>query len=229
MAKDTEKQETKTLDELKAENEQLYTQLTNKNQDYMFQLNSRLEELDYDSEKKEYVFNDMFKEIITGQESSIPARRIYGTPTEQADNILGKNVRLPEEEVERSPNHLLYLDGALLMGGLFNLILGISAMRSGGNQVGLLQVILNFLFGGLAVLILTRYAPKPGQTKGLLKYGLATVIVIVGWTTIMATVLSLLDFMNPIIPGGLVLAIGVIALFAKWYFKRKFDIKGTLI
>ena len=36
MSKDTEKQEPKTLDEIKQENEALYTQLTKKNQNYLF-------------------------------------------------------------------------------------------------------------------------------------------------------------------------------------------------
>lgn len=230
MAKDTEKREEKSLNEIKAENKSLYTQLTNKNKDYMFQLNKRLEKLDYSSTKKEYVFNEMLQEIIAAQASSLTARRIYGTVTEQADNILGKNVNMPEDEMEKSPTPLLYLDGALLMGGLFNFINGLSAIRSDAiqSQVGLLQVILNFLLGGLAVLILTKYAPRPGQTKGLLKYGAATVVVIISWVFVMAGILSFLSVINPIMPGYLVLGIGIAALIAKWYFKRKFDIKGTL-
>lgn len=230
MSKDTGKKEPKTLDEIKTENEALYQQLTNKNQNYMFQLNSHLENLEYDEIKKAYVFNSMYHEIIAGQASSIPARKIYGTVTDQADNILGKTVNVDGENGEKSPEKLIYLDGALLMGGLFNAINGLAAMRTDAieAQVGILQVILNFVLGGLAIMLLTRYVPKPGQKKGLLKYGGATVLVIVSWVMLMALLLTVLRPLNPIVPGALVLIIGIAGIAAKFYFKKKLDIKGTI-
>lgn len=219
-----------SLEEIKEENKVYYTQLTNKNEDYMFQLNSRLEEEDYDPVKKTYVFNDMLSEIITAQESHIPARRIYGTVTEQTENILGKNVNLPEGEMERSPTWMLYMDGALLMGGLFGIVNGIATMSSTGDSVGLLQILMNFFIGGLAALVLTKYAPKPGQKKGFLKYILATVGVVFGWVMLLAVVLTLIpDVLNPELPGQLILGIAVVSLAARWYLKKKLDIQGTII
>lgn len=230
MSKDTVKKESKTLDEIKAENEMLYSQLTNKNRNYMFQLNSQLKALDYDETKKAYVFNGMYGEIIAAQASSITARKIYGTVSNQADNILGKKVSMNGEDGEKSSDKLIYLDGALLMGGFFNLLNGFSAMRTTDMQaqVGILQVILNFVLGGLAIMILTRYVPKPGQKKGLLKYAGATMVVIVSWVLLMALILTLLNPINIIVPGAFVLAVGIAGIAAKWYFKKKFDIKGTL-
>ena len=167
MSKDTGKKEPKTIDEIKAENEVLYTQLTNKNQNYMFQLNSQLETLDYDETKKAHVFNKMYDEIIAAQASSITARKIYGTVSDQADNILGKKVNVNGEDGEKSSDKLIYLDGALLMGGFFNVLNGFTAIRSTDMQaqVGIIQVILNFVLGGLAIMLLTRFVPKPGQKK----------------------------------------------------------------
>lgn len=228
MPKDTGKKEPKTLDEIKTENEALYTQLTNKNQNYMFQLNSQLEALDYDETKKAYVFNNMYGEIIAAQASSITARKIYGTVSDQADNILGKKVNVNGEDGEKSSDKLIYLDGALLMGGFFNVLQGFTAMRSMGAQVGIIQVILNFILGGLAIMLLTRFVPKPGQKKGLLKYAGATMVVIVSWTLLMAMLITVLRPLNLIVPGALVLVIGLAGIAAKWYFKKKFDIKGTL-
>lgn len=230
MSKDTENSKPKTFDEIKTENEVLYQQLTKKNQNYLFQLNSQLENLDYDQKKKAYVFNNMLHEIIAGQAVSLTARKIYGKVTDQVDNILGKNVNMNGEDGERSPDKLIYLDGALLMGGLFNLINGLSAMRTDAveAQVGLLQVILNFVLGGLAIMLLTRFVPKPGEKKGFLKYGGATVLVIVSWVTLMALLLTVLRPINPIMPAPLVLLIGAAGIAAKFYFKKKLDIKGTI-
>jgi len=221
--------ETLNLEETRQQNEELYQELTNKNQDYMFQLNSRLEELDYDPVKKAYIFNDMIHEMLTAEESSIPGKRIYGTVTEQADNILGKDVEIPEEEKDKSPLWMRYMDGALLLGGLFSLVNGFGAMQEAGEPVGIFQVLLNFLFGGLAVLALTKYAPKPGQTKGMLKYIGATLGVMFAWVfALTGALLVIPDVINPAIPGGVVLGIGAVALVAKWYLKRKLDIEGTL-
>lgn len=226
---DEEVEETKSLDEIQKENDQLYTQLTNKNQDYIFQLNGRLDEMGYDPTKKEYVFNEMLHEMISAQEESIPAKRIYGTVTEQADNIMGKDVDLPEEEQDKSPTWMLYMDGALLMGGLFGLVNGIATWTTPSEAVGLLQIIMNFLIGGLAVLVLTKYAPKQGQTKGLFKYILATIGIMFFWVIVITFVLALIPpLLNPAIPGPAIIAIAVIALLARWYLKRKLDIQGTI-
>jgi len=220
---------TLNLEETRKQNEELYQELTNKNQDYMFQLNSRLEELDYDPVKKTYIFNDMLHEMLTAEESSIPGKRIYGTVTEQADNILGKDVEIPEEEKEKSPLWMRYMDGALLLGGLFSLVNGFGALQEAGEPVGIFQVLLNFLFGGLAVLALTKYAPKPGQTKGMLKYIAATLGVMFAWVFALTGALLIIpDVINPVIPGGVVIGIGAVALVAKWYLKRKLGIEGTL-
>lgn len=213
----------------KSENQQLYEELTNKNQDYVFQLNSRLEALDYDPIKKEYVLNEMLHEIIKGQRESVPARKLYGTPTERADEILGANVEIPVDDGETSPTWMLYMDGALLLGGLFGIVNGIGSMRSTEVPVGLLQVIMNFVLGGLAMLVLTKYSPKPGQTKGMFKYIAATVGVMLFWVLVLTLILEVLpNALNPTLPSTLVIGIGAVAIAAKWYLKRKLDIKGTL-
>lgn len=226
------KQETeKTFGEIQAENQQLYKQLTNKNEDYVFQLSNRLDELDYESTQKEYVLNKMLHEIIIAQENSVPARRIYGTVTEQAYKITGGTSALVAGVPnEKSPTWMLYMDGALLLGGLFAVINGVMAIRGGlDNQVGLLQVILNFVLGGFAMLVLVNYAPAPGETKGLFRYLVATLVVMFGWLLVMYGILFILPVaLNPWVPGEFIIGLGVVALVAKWYFKKKLNIRGTL-
>lgn len=225
--KDEPAEKPKTFDDIREENQELYKELTNKNKDYMFQLNSRLDELDYDTNKKEYVFNEMLHEIISAQEVHMPARKIYGTVTEQADNVLGKNVEMHEDE-ERSPTWQIYVDGALLMGGLFGIVNGVSAWNNPEAAVGLLQIIMNFLLGGLAILVLTKYMPKPGQSKGLLKYIGATAGVMLFWVLTLTFVLAAMPrVLNPAVPGPIILAISAIALIGRWLFKRKYNVKGS--
>lgn len=229
MSKKKENVEQLNLEETKAQNKELYKQLTNKNEQYIFQLNNRLKELGYDPVAKEYVINEMLHEIIEAQHAHIPARKIYGTVTEQANSIAGKDFDIPEGEQEKSPTWMIYMDGALLLGGLFSIVNGIGAYRDPMADVGLFQILLNFLLGGLAVLTLTKYSPKQGQTKGMLKYILATVSVMLVWVIAITLALYLLpEILNPTIPPLMIVIIGVAALVAKWYLKKELDIKGTL-
>lgn len=228
MSKETETQ--LSLEETKRQNKELRTQLTNKNEQYIFQLNARLDQLEYDPVTKEFVINEMLHEIIEGQKSHLQARKIYGTVTEQADNIVNKEFEIPEGEQEKSPTWMLYLDGALLLGGIFSLVNGFGSYQDPTTQVGLFQVILNFLLGGVAVLTLIKYSPKHGQTKGMLKYILATVTVMLLWITTIALSLAFIpEALNPIVPPVIIMIIGAVALGAKWYLKRELDIKGTLL
>lgn len=229
MSKKNENVEQLSLEETKAQNQELYKQLTNKNEQYIFQLNSRLDDMDYDPIAKEYVINEMLHEIIEGQKSHIPARKIYGTVTEQANNIVGKDFDIPEGEQEKSPTWMIYMDGALLLGGLFSIVNGIGAYQDPTANVGLVQILMNFLLGGLAVLTLTKYSPRQGQTKGMLKYILATVSIMLVWVIAITLILFLLpDILNPSLPPFVIITIGIVSLLAKWYLKKELDIKGTL-
>ena len=228
MSKETKTQ--LSLEETKKQNKELRTQLTNKNEQYIFQLDARLDQLDYNPVKKVYVINEMLHEIIEGQKKHLQARKIYGTVTEQANHIANDEFEVPEGEQEKSPTWMLYLDGALLLGGIFSLVNGFGAYQDPTTQVGLFQVILNFLLGGVAVLTLIKYSPKHGEAKGMFKYILATVTVMLLWIATIALSLAFIpEVINPTVPPVIIMIIGAIALGAKWYLKKELDIKGTLL
>lgn len=233
MAKETEEKKNHP-EEIKKENEALFLELTNKNQDYFVQLDRRLENLSYEESKKDMILNRMLLETIEFQEDAITARKMYGRVTERADQILGIDPNsLTKENKDSSSNKLLYLDGALLLGGMFSVVNGFSAWRSIGindaRSLSLVQVILNFVLGGLVAMALTKYKPEPGQTKGMLKY----VGVTVGAMLLFVFAMTFADtitpsIINPILPPLLVIATGVIAIALRMYLKKKLNIKGTL-
>lgn len=226
------KDETEPMEnsDLEQENQELYAQLTNKNKDYFFQLNNRLEELSYDPDKKIAILNHMLQETVEFQVDAITARKMYGTVTERADQIiLGIHPNHLESDSEMSPKKLLYLDGALLFGGMFSIITGLSAGSSNTPPVSLFQLIMNFALGGLVVLILLKYRPDPNQNKGFFKYTLVTVSTIMAWIFAMTFIEMLVpSIINPALPRSLVMGIGALGILARWYFKKKFDIKGTI-
>ncbi|MER2063280.1 MAG: DUF1129 family protein, partial [Alkalibacterium sp.] len=169
------------------ENAALFDQLTNKNQEYMIKLNRRLDDANMSEERKTIIFNDMLKNIVAEQANHVTARTIYGTVTDQARYLIEGKRGVLEKPVERSESWKLWLDGALLLGGMFAVITGISYFT--GNEeagLGLMTLILNFILGGFAVMIITKYAPAPGVKGGFLKYVLATTLTMVVWIVLMA-------------------------------------------
>ncbi|MFO8069207.1 MAG: DUF1129 family protein [Alkalibacterium sp.] len=217
--------------EKEKENATLFDQLTNKNQEYMIKLNRQLDDANMSGERKTVILNDMLKNIVAEQANHVTARTLYGTATDQARFLIEGKKGVIEQPVERSESWKIYLDGALLLGGMFAIITGISYLT--GNEeagLGFVTLLLNFILGGFAVMIITKYAPKPGVKGGFLKYILATTSTMVIWIMLMAFGTALIPpAINPVIPGPYTLAIGLLAFLAKWYLKKRLDIKGTLI
>lgn len=220
-----------TLEDKKKENDALFDQLTNKNREYMMTLNRKLDDAGFPEDNKTLVFNEMLKNIVSQQANHLTARKLYGTATDQARYLTESDHADMTGPVERSESWKIYLDGALLLGGMFAVITGISYLV--GNQeagLGLITMILNFLLGGLAVMVITKYAPQPGVKGGFIKYIVATTITMLTWIILMAFGTAMLpQALNPMIPGSITLVIGVVAFAAKWYLKKKLNIQGTLI
>lgn len=213
------------------ENAALFDQLTNKNQEYMVKLNRKLDDANMPAERKTLIFNDMLKNIVAEQANHTTARTIYGTVTDQARFLIEGKQGVEVKAQERSEPWKIWLDGGLLLGGLFAVITGVSYFT--GNEeagLGLFTLLLNFVLGGLAVMVITKYAPQPGVKGSFMKYILATTITMAVWIMLMALGVELVpDSINLFIPGPYTMAIGLTAILAKWYLKKKLEIKGTLI
>jgi uncharacterized membrane-anchored protein len=234
MSDKKETVETTEVDEFqkkKEENEVLFDQLTNKNREYMIKLNRQLEGSELTEEQKVLTFNDMLKNIVKQQENHITARRLYGTVTDQAHYLTANPNGEKAEVIERSEPWKLYIDGSLLLGGMFALITALPYFFQGNQQagLGLITLLMNFILGGFAVMVITKYAPVPGQKGGFLKYIAATTVTMMVWILLMSLGALVPGAINPHIPAPYTATIGVIAIAVKWYVKRKLDIKGTLI
>lgn len=217
---------------IERENDELFKELTNKNAEYMVSLNRRLKELGVAKSRRVTAYNEMLKELIELQADAVTARRHFGTVTECAEMIVGGKTLSGDEEEVISPRWMRYLDGALLLGGLFATIYGIGQMSQTANQsqpFGLAQVIGNYIFGGLAMMVLTQYMPKKGQTKGIGKYMFMSIIVMFTWVFVVNLLMAFMPkVLNPIVPGPVLIVIGLSSIALKMYLKKKWDIKGTM-
>lgn len=226
-----EETQVSTAQTKKEENSVLFQKLTKKNEQYMLSLNKALVERNVSETKKEEVFNEMLHNLVERQKSGETARQLYGTVTECANQLTAK----PEQsQTGPSENWKIALDGGLMIGGLFSLITGLSGLFNNvenTSSLGLITTLLNFIVGGFVILLIAKNMPDRKQPKkgGMLRYilvstvgMLALMVVMTGSMIVIPTSINV-----PISAVGNIL-VGVLAFIAKYYAKRKLNIRGGL-
>lgn len=221
----------KTLEQTKNENSVLWSELTKRNEQYMIGLDRALTQANYDEESKHTLYNKMMKELVTNQKSGTTARQLYGTVSECAENVLQRQEATVSSE--RSPDWLIALDGGLLLGAIFALISGTSLLTAGENTqpgMGIVSLILNFIAGGLSMLIVSKYQPDvnaPKGKKGYFKYIGVLILSMVFWMLAMtATMVLVPPAINISLPATAYLIIGALSFALRVYLKKKFNITG---
>ena len=221
----------KTLEQTKNENSVLWNELTKRNEQYMIGLDRALTQANYDEESKHTLYNKMMKELVTNQKSGTTARQLYGTVSECAENVLQRQEATVSSE--RSPDWLIALDGGLLLGAIFALISGTSLLTAGENTqpgMGIISLILNFIAGGLSMLIVSKYQPDvnaPKGKKGYFKYIGVLILSMVFWMLAMtATMVLVPPAINISLPATAYLIIGALSFALRVYLKKKFNITG---
>lgn len=221
----------KTLEQVKNENSILWSELTKRNEQYMIGLDRALTQASYDEESKHTLYNKMMKELVTNQKSGTTARQLYGTVSECAENVLQRQEATVSSE--RSPDWLIALDGGLLLGAIFALISGTSLLTAGENTqpgMGIISLILNFIAGGLSMLIVSKYQPDvnaPKGKKGYFKYIGVLILSMVFWMLAMtATMVLVPPAINISLPATAYLIIGALSFALRVYLKKKFNITG---
>ena len=215
----------------KEENSELFQKLTKRNEQYMLSLNKALTETNMSEAKKEEVFNDMLHNLVERQKSGETARQLYGTVTECANQLVAKPM---VDETGPSENWKIALDGGLMIGGLFSLITGLSGLFNnveGTSSLGLVTTLLNFIVGGLVILWISKNMPDRKQPKkgAMFRYILVSTVGMLALMFVMTGSMMVIPAavniqINAI--GNIV--VGVVAFVAKYFAKRKLNIRGGL-
>ncbi|MCI7240124.1 DUF1129 domain-containing protein [Aerococcus suis] len=215
------------------ENAELYPQLTNKNNAFMHQLNKEMAHRDFDGEWLEKE-NEMLHELVAHQTSGVTAKHLYGTPRGYADKLENGDYDNATPQ-ESAPFWQYVVEGGLLIGGVFALINGIIMLFGNGTEgaqsAGVITMLLNFVIGGFAMAVITKNQPDVNQPKGergMGRYLLSAVGVMVLWIFFISMTQLLPPAINPVMPPFIYIALGVIALAGRWWFKKAHGITGTL-
>lgn len=216
----------------KEENSVLFQKLTKKNEQYMLSLNKTLIEKNMSETKKEDIFNEMLQKLVERQKSGETARQLYGTVTECANQLIDQ-----PEKVQTGPseNWKIALDGGLMIGGLFSLITGLSGLFNNveetASSLGLITTLLNFIVGGLVILWISKNMPDRKQPKkgGMFRYILVSTIGMLSLMVVMTGSMMVIPAaVNVPINAIGNIVIGVLAFVAKYFAKRKLNIRGGL-
>ena len=211
----------------------LKAKLTNKNEQYVFQLERELKAAGFEEAQIEKELALMLPQIIEHQKSGVTARQLFGTVTERVHAIVDGPAKDPDA---KSPDWQIALDGGLLVGGLFALVTGVMLMLnpdSGSQPMGLLTLIINFIAGAFVMLAISKNAPKfdnPKGQRGYIRYLVVSTVAMVAWLLLVVASQSFIpNAINLVMSYEWYLLIGAAALAAKFYLKKKLNIVGSVM
>lgn len=214
-----------------AQNRELMTQLTNKNNQFIFDLNKALEGSDLSEEKKVLALNDMLSALVEGQKTGTTAKQLYGTPTEAVDAILNA----PEPLAEMTFGKIM-LDNFLMMFAFLAVMVGLMSMLSKAGQPaqGITATVIGAIAGAFSFYLIYRYIysydlPGADQSKrpGGLKSGLIMALCFMPWLFVYTIASFLPSSMNPAIDPVLSIALGAMSFAVRHWVKKKYNLRST--
>ena len=217
------------VQEEKVSVEQLKAALTNKNEQYIYQLEKGLKEAGFDEAKIEKELSVMLPEIVEKQKAGVTARQLFGTVTECVQSVVSGPVKDPNA---KSPDWQIALDGGLLIGGLLALVTGVSLMLNSESQAwGLVTLLINFVAGAFIMLAISKNLPKydnPKGQRGYIRYLVVSTVAFGAWLiVILGSQQFIPSFINITTGYEWYLLIGAAAIFGKFYLKKKLNIVGS--
>ncbi|KRM11629.1 DUF1129 domain-containing protein [Paucilactobacillus suebicus] len=213
--------------------------LTKRNEEFMFQLNKQLDEQGIKEDKKPDAIQTTIDALLEGQKKGDTAKRLFGTPTEKADEL----IHGPKQPVggprEQSSFKLLAIDNGLMFFNIFAImfgLMGVFSPKSLSNQgsmsgtSGILAIILIAVFGGMLFAWVSKTiqpAPK-GKPQHNIWYKIGVVaLALVVWIGIYFAV----GFMpargiNAQLPGFVYIILAVAGFAGDIYLRRRYHIVG---
>ncbi|MFV0560373.1 MAG: DUF1129 domain-containing protein [Enterococcus sp.] len=227
--------EPEALRQIVSENRTLETQLTKRNQQYIFDLKKSLTAANLTEDEMTLALNDILQTLVSEQKSGKTARQLFGTVSERTEAIINK----PAVSVDASTKPaLMWLDNTLLLLGLLGIMVAITGLFSRGTSApayGIATLLIGSGMGGLVFYMMYKYvyqyehpgadkSKKPGMLKTILILAISTLV----WVIAFAGTTLLPPAINPLLDPIVVLVIGIAALGIRYYLKKKFNIVGSL-
>ena len=156
---------------------------------------------------------------------------MFGTVTERVQSIVAGPVKDPDA---KSPDWQIAVDGGLLVGGLFALVIGVTLMLNSEAQAwGLVTLLINFVAGAYIVLAISKNTPKfdnPKGQRGYIRYLVVSTVAFIAWYILVVSSQQFIpSFINITTGYEWYLLIGAAALAGRFYLKKKLNIVGSVM
>ncbi|MGX7107316.1 DUF1129 domain-containing protein [Hutsoniella sourekii] len=210
-----------------------FEELTKRNQQFIINVDKQLvDHLEYSD--RSAIHQEMVETLLEGQKNSQTARQIYGTPSEVAQGIIGRDTEAEEEDATPSPEWQIFMDGSLFLGSIFTFLTGLSMVNSPekATYLGLTTMILNYLVAGFAMLAVVKVMPNPEAPKGergYIRYFIVSILAMLAWFMVVSmSAVYIPNSINPILPGVYYMVIGGITFALRYWLRNHFKIKGGM-
>lgn len=223
------------LREMVARNRELETQLTKRNEQYIFDLKKSLTAANLSEELQAIALDQILPELVAGQKSGSTARQLFGTVSERTEAIL--TAPAPRKEATKG---LMWLDNSLMLFALLSIVAGIMPLlfksaKSASSQQGILTLIIAALSGGYAFYLIydkiykydrpgADQTDRPGTLKSM---GMMMGIILIWMLFFMASALippTINIALDPVVN----VALGALAFGGRYLLKKKYNIQGSL-
>lgn len=226
--------EPEQLREIVKENDKLETELTKRNQQYIFDLKKSLAAANLTEEEKVKALHDILPVLVKEQKGGKTARQLFGTVSERTEAIIAKPVKTPQSST--SPV-LMWLDNTLLLLGLLSIMIAIVGLfsRETTPAYGITTLLLGSIVGGWVFYMMYKYIYQyeyPGADKSKKPGMMKTLLILVGstlvWVLAFSATTLLPPAINPLLEPIFVIIIGAAALALRYYLKKKYGVVGSL-
>lgn len=220
-----------TLRQIVAENRQLESDLTKRNEQYIFDLKKALKAANLTEEEITLALHEILPNLVAGQKSGQTARQQFGTVSERVAYILAK----PKEAKEVEP-WKLWLDNTLLFFAMLAILNGVMNLISKGQGItaGVLSLVVTSAIGGLIFYYMYKWiyqyekpgadkSKKPKMWKSMLILAVGTII----WIFVYTGSMLLPRVVNPVLTPVFLIILGGAVFAGRTWFKKKYDIQGS--
>lgn len=220
--------------EIVASNRDLETQLTKRNEQYIFDLKKSLVAGNLSEELQAIALSEILPQLVDGQKTGSTARQLFGTVSERTEAILA--APKPQKEASKI---LMWLDNALMLFALLTVVAGIIPLFSKSatttGQQGIITLIIASLTGGYAFYLIYdkiyRYdrpgADQTGRPGTLKSMGMMMGIILIWMLFYMASSL-ISPTINVVLDPAINVILGAVAFGVRFVLKRKYNIQGSL-
>ena len=219
-----------------AQNRELETQLTKRNEQYIFDLKKSLTAANLSAELQAIALAKILPALVSGQKTGQTARQLFGTVAEQTAAILSAPA-----PVKESAKWLMWLDNTLILFAMLAVIAGIvpllsKAAQASNQQQGILTLIIASMSGGYAFYLMYDKIYKydrPGADQSARPstwrmMGIMLGSILIWMLCYVGATLLLPVSINVTLDPFVTVSLGVIAFAVRFYLRKKYQIQGSL-